>query len=476
MDKFDIEAELDRLRQEMNLPKPKKSPKFNSNSRLLSKNLFSILTLLVLSLTASICWFRESQKQELTDAHKLREELQQASQRSSSLNIDFFQMKKTKIKKAVDSLGKIPDVPGFLYSQSQDELQKLRQELQDTQQNLNAGQKLEGAKKLAMEAATQSQNSALPLEDWQKVQAKWQQAIEALDSIPANTFFFAQARAKLPVYKYNYLIISKKVAQARTAMSLRQKGSNIMDRGDYEKAILYLTQAININPSQAEPYIDRGTAYFSLGRKREAKVDFQKAINLSSQQKNKENRQIAQDLLNLDKDMYLADYAYNCNLDTSNSSSFTWLRCNINANVRNKSSKNYYNVNLVFIISDETGNQIGLINKLLFDFKANSSQSFTAQESIILSEEEAIKLKENVTTKVLFNAIETDVPYCTTELLNSDVKRCYNNNGNPSETYYKDIPIDSNSSSFGKCDHSDQVDSRGRRCGGRSAGSRLGGR
>lgn len=476
MDKFDIEAELDRLRQEMNLPEPVRDQTSNFNRKISPKTLLLALTLLILCLTASIYWFRLSQKQEVAKAYKLRKELSQASNSSSSLDINFFQAKKANLKKAIGSLEKIPNISGSLYSQSQVELHQLHRELEDTEQSLQAGKKLEVAKKLALEAAAQSRKTALPLEEWQQIQTKWQQAIEVLNSIQKNTFFFNQARLMLPIYRSNYLFANKKLALAKTSISLSKQGSNAIQQEDYTKAIINFTQAINLNPFQAELYINRGTAYFSLGRKEEAKIDFQKAIDLASQQQNKASYQIAQDLLNIEEDIYFTGYKQQCNLDTSSGSSLTWLRCNVDGNVRNKSSKNYYNVNLVFIISDKTGTQIGLINKLLLDFKANSNQHFAVQEAILLSDEEALRLKEKPTAKVVLNTIEIDVPYCTTELLNSDIRRCYNNNGTPSETYYKDTPIDSSSSSPGKCAHPDQIDSRGRRCGGRSAGSRSGGR
>jgi tetratricopeptide (TPR) repeat protein len=50
--------------------------------------------------------------------------------------------------------------------------------------------------------------------------------------------------------------------------------------GKYDEAIATYTEAIRLNPGAAEAYENRGLAYKSQGKLREAKADFAKAERL----------------------------------------------------------------------------------------------------------------------------------------------------------------------------------------------------
>ncbi|MGF1938013.1 MAG: hypothetical protein RM347_027280 [Nostoc sp. ChiQUE02] len=66
---------------------------------------------------------------------------------------------------------------------------------------------LESAQKLAIEANLFVQNPPHPLLVWQQAQAKWQQAINLLETIPENTSVSIKAKEILPIYKTNYTAI-----------------------------------------------------------------------------------------------------------------------------------------------------------------------------------------------------------------------------------------------------------------------------
>ncbi|MDD1417914.1 tetratricopeptide repeat protein [Dolichospermum sp. ST_sed1] len=68
--------------------------------------------------------------------------------------------------------------------------------------------------------------------------------------------------------------------------------------GDKAGAIKYYTQAITINPQDAEAYNNRGTAKYELGDKAGAIKDLETAKQLFQQQGNTQNAQKAQELLN----------------------------------------------------------------------------------------------------------------------------------------------------------------------------------
>ena len=82
------------------------------------------------------------------------------------------------------------------------------------------------------------------------------------------------------------------------AEAYNNRGIAKYESGDKAGAIKYYTQAITINPQDAEAYNNRGTAKYELGDKAGAIKDLETAKQLFQQQGNTQNAQKAQELLN----------------------------------------------------------------------------------------------------------------------------------------------------------------------------------
>jgi tetratricopeptide (TPR) repeat protein len=70
-------------------------------------------------------------------------------------------------------------------------------------------------------------------------------------------------------------------ANTKDAIAYRNRGIDFYDKGDFDKAILDFTKAIDIDPQCADFYYSRGHTYQSLGKYDNAITDFTRAINLS---------------------------------------------------------------------------------------------------------------------------------------------------------------------------------------------------
>lgn len=64
-------------------------------------------------------------------------------------------------------------------------------------------------------------------------------------------------------------------------LALLNKGAAFAEKGQYERAIAYFSEAIERNPRYAEAYNDRGAAYYDKGQYDKAISDFTKAIELN---------------------------------------------------------------------------------------------------------------------------------------------------------------------------------------------------
>ncbi len=69
---------------------------------------------------------------------------------------------------------------------------------------------------------------------------------------------------------------------ARDAISIVLRGVGHLEKGEYKVAIDHFTQAINTNPSEAGAYRFRGEAYHRIGNLDLAIQDYNKAIELDS--------------------------------------------------------------------------------------------------------------------------------------------------------------------------------------------------
>ena len=58
------------------------------------------------------------------------------------------------------------------------------------------------------------------------------------------------------------------------------QGNSYIGENQYEKAINYYNQAINLNPHLAGAYYNRGNAYSYIGRYQRAEVDYSRVISL----------------------------------------------------------------------------------------------------------------------------------------------------------------------------------------------------
>lgn len=127
--------------------------------------------------------------------------------------LEIWQKSQAKWQEAVNLLEAIPENLS-ISAKAQEKLAAYRTNYMAISNRLiteeKASTNLENAQKLAMEAAVIAQNPPHPAEVWQQAKAKWQEAINLLESIPNNTFVSAKAKEKLTVYRTNYTAVSQR--------------------------------------------------------------------------------------------------------------------------------------------------------------------------------------------------------------------------------------------------------------------------
>ena len=120
------------------------------------------------------------------------------------------------------------------------------------------------------------------------------------ETLSENYFQRANVRASLGKYE-------KAIADYDTALDLNpQRAAAYINRGivknylrRYEAAIADLGQALNLDPQNAIAYYNRGFTKDRLpGQHEEARADFQRALELATEQGNEELVQLAQEDLN----------------------------------------------------------------------------------------------------------------------------------------------------------------------------------
>jgi hypothetical protein len=137
----------------------------------------------------------------------------------------------TDLQAAIDLLSPIPQWAPY-YTPAQANLQQYRREVAA----LNA---LIQAKDTALQAANLSQNPPHPVQRWVDVQLLWQQSVDLLEMIPAESPAFAYAQQKLEEYGANYKAIGRRIvaeeeaeANFSTAMQTAQLAQQRMDTAE----------------------------------------------------------------------------------------------------------------------------------------------------------------------------------------------------------------------------------------------------
>ena len=69
--------------------------------------------------------------------------------------------------------------------------------------------------------------------------------------------------------------------------NLFQSASDWYNKGDYDQAIKDYSEAIKLDPGDADAWYNRGVAYKELGNEAKAKADFLKAEELEAKAKSK---------------------------------------------------------------------------------------------------------------------------------------------------------------------------------------------
>jgi hypothetical protein len=132
------------------------------------------------------------------------------------------------IRAATQLLSAIPAWSSY-YGEAQANLQRYRQ-------SATTLQTLREARAKAMEAAQLSQNPPHPVDRWVTIQLLWQQAIDRLASIPADSPGFDYAQQKLAEYRVNHSTIGRRIvaeeeaeANFNTAMATAKLAQQRMD-------------------------------------------------------------------------------------------------------------------------------------------------------------------------------------------------------------------------------------------------------
>jgi hypothetical protein len=157
-------------------------------------------------------WFifdKSAQEQKLAEAQAVAAKTLDPNQLGK---VEALQDAQAQLKKAVTLLAEIPNRPGSPYEQAQAKLKELQPKLQAIDAKINlerpAIDKLESAKKLAMEASIIVQNPPHKAEVWQTAQGKWQEALKLLEGIPQDSLAAAEVKQKLELYRGNFTTIA----------------------------------------------------------------------------------------------------------------------------------------------------------------------------------------------------------------------------------------------------------------------------
>jgi|GEM_PF-1755652 len=160
-----------------------------------------LVTALVLIVSVPIglfIWLRVSQEQAIAKAQKIIASIENANQTSNS---DSLKAAQKNLKDALNTLEKVPNIPGISYQEAQTKITTTRPLLESFEQSIKAAESFESAQKIAGEAENLVSKPAYSVADLQQSKAKWQQAVNLLESIPEGTSVYAEAKEKLTDFR-----------------------------------------------------------------------------------------------------------------------------------------------------------------------------------------------------------------------------------------------------------------------------------
>ncbi|WP_448572036.1 hypothetical protein, partial [Trichothermofontia sp.] len=179
---------------------------------LLARGLLGLLILGFLGYVGWMLWTVSQQKQSIADAQALTAG---AIDVAKVTNLNELQAAQQKLKDAETVLSAVPDIPGSAYAEAQAELLKVREQLQQVEERLQAEAKAQesmtAAMGLATEATALGKRPNRTIETWKEAEAKWLAAINYLAAIPPTSFLYPEASQRIEAYRNNYLLARKEV-------------------------------------------------------------------------------------------------------------------------------------------------------------------------------------------------------------------------------------------------------------------------
>ncbi|MEK0194323.1 TerD family protein [Microcoleus anatoxicus] len=236
------------------------------------------LGVLVLGISAGAIALTQAADSTLKQSKILLAETQNAV---TATDVNLLRSFHKRLKEAIASLDKIPNLPGCSYPQARADLLQLSQTLVPVEQNLQAAESLATAQKLAMEAALVVQKPPHAVEVWHQSQAKWQQSIALLEAIDPRTPVYSLAQNKLSSYRANQAVINQRVAIAQKAANFSNQGSLKIQKGDVSGAIFNFNQALGLNPNIPQAYLGLGIASSKQGNKQQAIYNYDRALQFN---------------------------------------------------------------------------------------------------------------------------------------------------------------------------------------------------
>ncbi|MBD2042502.1 tetratricopeptide repeat protein [Microcoleus sp. FACHB-672] len=306
-DDSDIELELEQMRRELAKPEPITSNQnpasiasnqnhtlvtntqnaepiaSNQNIELYPQKLYTssyiAIGLLIVGVGAGFFTLYKAQQWTLAKSQTVIAKVETVK---NSPDINSLTNAEQSLTETIAILEKMPNAPGFPYKQAQADLVKLRGLQSIVGVNFLAAENLKNAEKLAMEAAILVQKPPHPVKVWYEAKQKWQMALLLVKTIPVSTSVAEIAQQKLPAYRSNYEIISKRFATAQQAADFNNRGVLKLEKAEYRRALEYFTQAVSLNSSIAESYFGRGIAYSALGNNQKAVQEYNQVIKLNA--------------------------------------------------------------------------------------------------------------------------------------------------------------------------------------------------
>lgn len=154
---------------------------------------------------------------------------------------------------AVDRLGKIPPESHF-YGIAQEKLAQYQGNLKQAEMRFRAEQQAQGQldrAKLRLRDGIVAEQAAQTEDDWQQVRSIWQDGMEQLQRIPANTTVAIEARRLLEVYRFKLSTLSQRATQQQLAAQVLTRAAqqaiaaqSAQQRRDWRVAIATWTEAL----------------------------------------------------------------------------------------------------------------------------------------------------------------------------------------------------------------------------------------